>query len=221
MKRHLSVAVAGLSVLSLLAACSDDKKNAQLPGQDGSNITLPGGATVPGGGDSSSGNTDMGSCHVKTEGDVTAEWTMGQDASSFGYGPWIPQTPGVTAPIVLDETYFILNCPGDGENSLSFTANLDSAIPMQPATYTIPAATNALGTAETGMISILLRYDGPAGETNWGPSADGQLVITEFDANHIKGTFTVPITDVLAKLNGSSMGNAVITGEFSYTNPDA
>ena len=216
MKRHLAVAAAGLTVLSLLAGCSDDKKTVQLP--DG--VTLPGGATLPGDG-ASPGNTNLGSCHVKIDGDVTADWTLGQDASSFGYGPWIPQAPGVTAPIVLDETYFVLNCPGDGQNTLSFMANLESAIPMQPATYTIPAATNAFGTAETGMVSILLRLDGPAGQTNWGPSADGQLVITEFDSNHIAGTFTVPITDVLAKLNGTSMGDAVITGEFSYSNLDA
>lgn len=221
MKRHFAVAVAGMSLLSMLAACSDDKKSVDLTNQDGSSITLPGGATLPGDNTDSSGDTDLGSCHVNVTGDVTADWSFGQDASSFGYGPWIPQTPGVTAPIVLDETYFVLNCQGDGENSLSFMANLDSAIPMQPATYTIPAATNAMGTAETGMIAILLRFDGPAGETNWGPSADGQLVITEFDSNHIAGTFTVPITDVLAKLSGTSMGNAVITGEFSYSNLDA
>jgi hypothetical protein len=67
-------------------------------------------------------------------------------------------------------------------------------------------------------MTTLLGLDGT--DTNWGPSAQGQLVITEFDANHIAGTFTIPVTDVLAGMTGSSKGDAVITGEFSYTNPN-
>ena len=154
------------------------------------------------------------------EGDVTAEWTSGGGYSAVGYGPWTPQAGGTIAGMAMDETFFILNCVGDGTNSLTLAPMADVAIPMQPATYVIEPATNAFGTSEDSTMSILVTFDGPAGETNWGPSEAGELVISEFDADHIAGTFRIPITDVLAKLTGTSMGNAVITGEFNYKNPN-
>lgn len=228
MKRHTALAMSGICLLSLLAACSDDKKSTLFPDQEGNEITLPEGVTLPdGSGDGSdggitvpAGNNDLGSCYVKVEGDVTAEWTSGGGYSAVGYGPWTPQAGGTIAGMAMDETFFILNCVGDGSNSLTFAPMADVGVPMQPTTFVIEPATNALGTSENTTMSILITFDGPAGQTNWGPSAAGELVITEFDADHIAGTFRIPITDVLAKLSGTSMGNAMVTGEFNYKNPN-
>ena len=207
------LALAGLAVLALAAGCSDDNK-LTVP-----SMTLPGGVTVPAGNnDLPDGSLDLGSCHVKVTGDVNAEWTAPGGASAMGYGPWVPQVPGVTMPIDMDEGFFILNCQGDGENYVGFMPMADGEIPMAPGTYTIEPAGNAFGTSETGQMTTLLGLDGT--ETNWGPSEPGTLVITEFDADHIAGTFRLTVTDVLAKLNGSSKGNAVITGEFEYSNPN-
>ena len=218
MKRHsaLALALAGIALVSLLSACSDDNKGT-VPGlPDGA--TLPGGVTVPDGVTVPAGNTDMGFCHVKVEGDITAEWTSAGGASSVGYGPWVPSTTGTIAGISLDDSFFILNCQGEGDDYVGFMPLADTRIPMQPATYTIEAAANAFGASEGGLMSTLLGFEGSG--TNWGPSARGQLVITEFDANHIAGTFTIPVTDVLAQMTGTSEGDAVITGEFNYSNPN-
>lgn len=214
MKRHIALALVGITTVSLLAACSDDK-NGNVPGlggDDSSGLTLPGGVTLP------DGNAALGSCHVKVEGDVTAEWTAGGGASAVGYGPWVPSAAATVAGITLDESFFIVNCQGDGENYVGFLPAGESTIPMAPASYTIEPADNAFGASQTGAITTLLGLAGT--DTNWGPSAQGQLVITAFDEHHIAGTFTIPVTDVLARLNGVSKGNAVITGEFDYTNPN-
>lgn len=214
MKRHLALAVAGLTTIALLAGCSDGKKSSfpGLGGTGSNDATLPGGVTLP------QGNAELGSCHVKVEGDVTAEWTATGGASAVGYGPWVPSAAATVAGITLDETFFIVNCQGDGDNYVGFMPAGDSKIPMTPASYTIEPADNAFGASQTGAITTLLGLDGT--DTNWGPSAPGQLVITAFDEHHVAGTFTIPVTDVLARLNGVSKGNAVITGEFDYTNPN-
>jgi len=202
------LAIAGLTVLALATGCSDDSK-----------VSLPDSVTLPaGGGDVPDGDLAMGSCHVTVTGDVTAEWTAPGGPSSVGYGPWVGQTAGVTMPIDMDAGYFILNCQGDGENYVGFMPVGENEIPMAPGTYTIQPADNAFGASEGGQMTTLLGLDGTA--TNWGPSQPGTLVITEFDDQHIAGTFTLQVTDVLAHLNGSSKGNAVITGEFEYTNPN-
>ena len=213
MKRTHAFTVAGVALVSLLSACSDDSSSTQSGG-----VTLPGGVTVPGNITAPAGDTDMGFCHVKVEGDVTAEWTSPGGASSVGYGPWVPSATGTIAGVNLDASFFVVNCQGDGENYVGFMPMGDAMIPMEPATYTIEAGDNVFGASEGGQMTTLLGLDGT--DTNWGPSAQGQLVITEFDANHIAGTFTIPVTDVLAGMTGSSKGDAVITGEFSYTNPN-
>ena len=214
-RTRLTVALFAATGLAL-TACGSDTDSA-LPGLPAS----PSASADPAAGNPVVAPSDeTGSCHVSVTGDVNAEWTSPGGYSSVGYGPWTPTQPGVTMPMAMDETFFILNCVGDGTNSLTLAPMADVAIPMQPATYVIEPATNAFGTSEDSKMSILVTFDGPAGETNWGPSEAGELVITEFDADHIAGTFRIPITDVLAKLTGTSMGNAVITGEFNYKNPN-
>lgn len=209
MNRTTALALAGVALLSLAAGCSSDKK-ISLPG----NVSLPGGATLPDGLPSSDA---LGSCHVKVTGDVTAEWTSNGGSGSVGYGPWIPKSVG-SVPIATDETFFILNCQGDGANYVGFMPVTDGSVPMQPGTYTIAPADNAVGTSQSGAMVTLLGLEGT--DTNWGPSAQGTLNITAFDSNHIAGNFTIPVTDVLAKLTGTSKGDAMITGEFDYANPN-
>ncbi len=215
MIRHRAIAVGGLALVTLLTACGGDSTNT-LPGAaDGSG--LPGAVTVSPGAPPA-GSTDMGYCHVRVEGDVTAEWTSPGGMSAVGYGPWAATTAGTIAGISLDESFFILNCQGDGENYVGFGPIGEATVPMQAATYTIEPGDNVFGASESGMMSVLIGLDGT--NTNWGPSAQGQLVITEFDEHHIAGTFSVPVTDVLAQMSGTSAGDAVITGEFEYTNPN-
>ena len=36
----------------------------------------------------------------------------------------------------------------------------------------------------------------------------------------VAGTFSIPITDVLAKISGVSKGNALVSGTFYYSNPN-
>lgn len=225
MNRHTTLASAGAALLLALTACSSDGDKSQPSSSGGAGATLPAEATVPGESTAPAitippGLTEMGSCHVKVEGDVTAEWTSPGGMSAVGYGPWTPPSAGTIAGLPMDETFFILNCVGEGTNSLNFMPNTGIGIPMQPATYVIQPASNAFGTSEDGQITVIVGFDGPAGTTNWGPSEPGELVITAFDADHIAGTFRIPITDVLATLTGASMGNAVITGEFDYQNPN-
>ncbi len=209
-----TLAVAGLT----LAACGGDDEGVSVPGatlgESASDAT-----SSPSLGGQDLGN-ELGSCHVNVTGDITADWTAPGGSAAVGYGPWIPPMPDATLGIDIDETFFILNCGGDDdENYVGFMPLNSAAIPMQPATYTIPAATNMIGTGDGNGMSVLITFEGT--DTNWGASGEGTLVITEFDDEHIAGTFMVPVTDVLAEMSGEpSEGNAVVSGEFDFANPN-
>lgn len=159
------------------------------------------------------------SCHVDVTGDVTASWDSPGGYSAAGYGSWIAPGSAGSTPIVLDDTFFLINCTGNGNNYVGFGPNDGAGIPMTPATYPILPADNAFGgTDAPHVMDVLIGLDGTT--TNWGPSAEGTLVITEFDNEHIAGTFSFPITDVLARISGTSQGDAMITGSFNYRNPN-
>jgi len=213
-RTRLTVALFAATGLAL-TACGSDTDSA-LPGLPGS----PSASADPAAGNPVVAPSDeTGSCHVSVTGDVNAEWTSPGGYSSVGYGPWTPTQPGVTMPMAMDETFFILNCQGDGENYVGFGPRVDQSIPMQPATYVIEAGDNVFGASEAGIMTVLIGLDGT--DTNWGPSEAGEIVITEFDATHIAGTFRLTVTDVLASIGGTpSKGTAVITGEFNYANPN-
>lgn len=204
-----------------LSACGGDDTKGGLPGlpggSTGQDITLPGDLpVVPG----AQGDAESGFCHVEVSGDVNAEWTAPGGYSAVGYGPWVPEATAAASPIATDDTFFLVNCTGENDNYVGFGANLDQHIPMAPGTYTIPTAQNAFGVAgPVSPIGMLITLGGT--DTNWGPSQDGTLIITAFDEEHIAGTFSVTVSDVLADLGGTpSKGSAVITGEFDFANPN-
>jgi hypothetical protein len=212
----------GVIGVAMLASCSGGGGN--------STGTLPGQSVAAGGGvgDTSSApsgetgamptDTGSGSCHVTVTGDVTADWTSGGGASAVGYGPWVAN-PGVTTIIgALDESFFVVNCEGPGDNYVGFLTTTDSKIPMEPATYAIAADASALSGEGGGKIAPLISLDGT--DSNWSLATQGEFVITAFDDQHIAGTFSLPMTDAFADLNGTSKGDALITGVFDYANPN-
>lgn len=216
MKRHTLLVLSGLATLSLAACSSDSGSKVLQPGG-----TSGGGGTaasvVSGGNDPAPIDASSGTCQVKVTGDVSAEWTAGGGSGSIGYGPWVA-APGVTSILgPLDESFFIVNCDSNAGNYVGFLTNSDAKIPMEPATYVIPAASPALGGGSSGPLGTVITLDGT--DTNWMLSGDGEFVITEFDSDHIAGHFTLPITDALAGMTGTSKGNAVMTGSFEFANP--
>ncbi|MEQ1702769.1 MAG: hypothetical protein ABMA25_21885 [Ilumatobacteraceae bacterium] len=237
--RHALRILAGITLVSLTAVgCSSSDNGASVqPGTANSSAATDGagadtatsdaapatdGAPVTDGAPSTAGAGEIdpsNNCHVDVTGAVTASWDSPGGYSAIGYGPWIPAGSAGSAPIALDETFFILNCTGTGNNYVGFGPNDLAAIPMTPATYPILPADNAFGGTDAAhVMDVLLGLDGT--DTNWGPSAEGTLVITEFDNEHIAGTFSIPITDVLAHLTGTSKGDALVTGTFYYSNPN-
>jgi len=175
------------------------------------------GASLPASGDTGAiVDAAAGSCNVTVAGALTSDWTVPGVSGSVGYGPWIGN-PGITTAMgAIDETFFILNCADDTGNYVGFMTQNEAKIPMEPATYTISMDSSVLSnTGEGTMVSVVTLA---GSETNWTLSADGQLVITEFDEQHIAGTFTLPMTDALATLTGTSAGDVVVSGEFNYAN---
>ena len=135
-----ALALAGFALLSLPSGCSTDKSPSFAnPGTVSAGVTLPHGAV----------STALGSCHVKVTGDVTAEWASAGGSGSVGYGPWIPKRVG-SVPVATDESFFILNCDGGGDNCVGFLPVGDAKVPMHPATYTIEAPTARSAPARTG-----------------------------------------------------------------------
>lgn len=225
MKRsaHLTVGIAYLAMLSLVAACGgDDNSSTPATGAPGTEQVDDSSSvdTEPGTPATDGGTTDVsgGSCHVVVTGDISQEWTAGGGSSSVGYGPWIGN-PGITTPIgAVDESFFIINCQDSTDNYVGFLAQNDAKIPMEPATYVLAKGASAISATDTSPIVSLVTFDNS--ETNWVLSADGELVITAFDNDHIAGHFTLPVTDAFAEMTGTSEGSALITGEFDFENPN-
>ena len=226
MKRitQLTVGIASVAMLSLAACGSDDKlSDPALPGAEDTTLvddTTQSGETQSGSDATSAQPTDVagGSCHVTVVGDINAEWTSSGGSSSVGYGPWVG-SPGVTTPIgALDESFFVINCQDSTDNYVGFLSQNEAKIPMEPATYVLPMSSSTLGSTDTSPIASLVTFQDS--ETNWVLMSNGELVITEFDDEHIAGRFTLPVTDAFAEMTGTSEGSAVITGEFDFENPN-
>jgi len=220
MKRHLHLVLSSVALLSMVAACGGDDGSLAVPGQP----SVGGTGSAPVDLSGLPKVSELGSCTVTVTGDVTAEWVAAGGAASVGYGPWF-EGPAITTSIGdTDETFFILDCDGgdggdggDG-NYVGFLGQNEIPIPMAPATYVISAGDSLFGSSSDGPIGVLISLEST--DTNWKLNGAGELVITEFDSDHIAGGFTLPITDAFAELNGTSKGDAVISGTFVLGNPN-
>jgi hypothetical protein len=228
--RPIRIVSAALVSLALLASCGDDEETdsdateavdeSDDNGSDDTDADTDSDDTDADTPETAAGDISDGGCHVTVTGDVTKEWTGANDSGGFAYGPWADAALGdntVPFSITLDANFFILNCTS-GDDNVSFTASGDFQVPQEPATYALAPSDNIISGAspdnEIGMIISLAGTD-----TNWGLEAEGTFTITEFDDEHIAGTFELPVKDNLADLASvPSKGSALIKGEFLFTN---
>lgn len=214
MKRYQHLVLSSLALLSVVAACGGDDGPLAVPDQPGAggSVDLPVDAPVL------PGDTGLGTCNVTVVGDVTAEWVSAGGSAAVGYGPWY-EGPAITTMLGdTDETFFVLNCDSGDGNYIGFLGQNEIPIPMTPATYVITPGDSVFGSSGEGPIGILVSMEST--DTNWTLVSNGELVITEFDGEHIAGRFTLPVTDALAEMNGTSKGTAVISGTFDLANPN-
>lgn len=212
MKRHLHLILSGVALLSLVAACGGDDGPLAVPDQPGTDATIESPIDV------GTPDSSLGGCSATVTGDATAQWQSVGGASAVGYGPWY-EGPEITTVLGnTDESFFILNCDSGDGNFVGFVGQNEIPIPMAPATYDIAVGDSLFGSNASGPIGVLISLE--TTDTNWTLSGAGQLVITEFDAEHIAGTFTLPITDAFAEMNGTSKGDAVLSGSFDLRNPN-
>lgn len=209
---RLAGAALGLLLLTTATACSDDSPALgdvvpQDSSSSGGAVDLPEGAT----------DGELGYCKVDVTGGVTTSFTGPGGNAAFGYGPWYPEGVNPAAmDVALDETFFILNCIGEGSDFVGFVTNTGESIPMAPGTYVLEPSDGGLGLSSEGTLTPVIGFTNSA--TNWGIAAASELVITEFDDEHIAGTFTLQVADVLAA-DGAGEGTATVTGEFEFRNP--
>lgn len=216
MKRHLHLVLSSLALLSLVAACGGDDGSLAVPGQPSVGGTGSAPVDLPGLPEVS----ELGSCTVTVTGDVTAEWVAAGGTAAVGYGPWFEE-PAITTLIGdTDETFFIVGCDSGDGNYVGFLGQNEIPISMASATYAtyaISAGDSLFGSGSDGPIGVLVSLEST--DTNWKLNGAGELVITEFGSDHVAGMFTLPITDAFAELNGTSKGDAVISGTFVLGNP--
>jgi hypothetical protein len=165
----------------------DDLSDITLP-DDLSDITLPGGVTLP------EDITDLtvpdmpasgdGSCTVDVTGDVTTSWSQDQNVGSVLVSEWFTETE---REMLGDSFSILLNCVGDGDDSLSaLTTGVATAdnVPQAPGTYELTGGAGMFG-GEGDLWSLLLSLDGT--DTNWSVAEPGgTLTVTEFDDDSIK-----------------------------------
>ncbi|HUC32850.1 MAG TPA: hypothetical protein VMS14_05565 [Ilumatobacteraceae bacterium] len=226
------LAIAALAIAALgLAACGSDDDGGGAPfggggeeddGDDGSGEETPDETTDDGGeapdttpeddGGDDGGSNDLGFCNVKVTGDVESEWTTPGGGITAAYGLWFPES--MRDPSTPPENYFVINCTGEGSDYVGFVATGDGpGVPMQAATYTLPEGTGGLAAGPDDPVDVIIGLNGPNNMSVWDTGPGATLVITEFDENHIAGTFTIPVID-----NNAGTGTATITGEFDLAN---
>lgn len=115
-----------------------------------------------------------------------------------------------------DSFYWIVNCQASGKGMLSLGAasGVSAAdIPFGPKKLSVQHQFD--GPGELGAIFSL---EGVA--TNWRLTEAGTVDITEFNQEHIVGTFTLEYEDALATADGRDPVNITVSGEFDYENPN-
>jgi hypothetical protein len=196
----------------------DDLTDVTLP-DDLSDTTLPGGVTLP------EDITDLtvpdmpasgdGSCTVDVTGDVTTSWSQDQNVGSVLVSEWFTETE---REMLGDSFSILLNCVGDGDDSLSaLTTGVATAdnVPQAPGTYELTGGAGMFG-GEGDLWSLLLSLDGT--DTNWSVAEPGgTLTVTEFDDDSIKIEIDAPLYDSLASMGGTPEQSAHLTASLSFT----
>ena len=232
------LAIAALAIAALgLANCGSDDDGGGSPfgeggqeeddGDDGSAEETPDETTDDGEAvdttpeddgddDGDDGGNDMGFCHVKVTGVIESEWTTPGGGVTAAYGHWVPEA--MQDPATSPENYFVINCTGEGQDYVGFIGSGEGpGVPMQPATYALPEGSIGISGGAEFPVDVLVGLNGP--DTVWETGVGATLTITEFDEDHIAGTFTIPVVDGLADMTGVDNGTATITGEFDLANP--
>ncbi len=143
-------------------------------------------------------STDASTCNVTITGAVSAEWTSDASGpSAFVYGGWLAN------PSTEDAGAFGLNCFDSDFNIVGFFAAPDTTVPMEPATFQLGP-----DGGETPMAAdVALATDDGLWETT-----SGTLQILEFDAAHIRGTFSLAIRDSFDESR-----TAEVSGAFAHS----
>lgn len=174
------------------------------------------------------GDDEYGSCSATVSGDVSAEWTGNGGAAAVGTDYWYTEDElreqyeffGDESRS-FDDVYasgepitalLLLNC-GTSAPSVSFypsNATTKDHVPFGPGSYEIAGGGDILGSAdaEPGVFTALLSLDDDA---VWG-STGGTFEITEWNAEHIAGTFSFGITEGFA----DPARTAQVDGTFDF-----
>jgi hypothetical protein len=161
------------------------------------------------------------SCHVDISGDVSASYDSRGGFSNISYGPWVP-SGGTVVGIDLDDTLFLLSCDGGDGLLVTFSLATGQHLAMEPATFSIRKADNAMGGYASDPPAIQVSPFIGTGDYKYAVSADSVFAISEFDGTHIAGDFRVTVSE--AKHGTLSDGlppkTAVISGTFDVKNPN-
>jgi len=155
--------------------------------------------------------SELGSCSVQVTGDDPAAWQVAATEDSITYGGWYSKEARDIAAqnsTVLDESYFALTCRGAGDRSISFTGN--GRVPQRPATYRFTLTADGATQSPRDRIAVVLSLP-DAGLLALG--GNGTLTITEFDDEHIAGSFDLPFVDAVGAA-------AQVTGSFDLINSE-
>jgi hypothetical protein len=161
------------------------------------------------------------SCHVDISGDVSVSYDSRGGFSNISYGPWVPGG-GTVVGITLDDTLFMLNCDrGDGL-LVRFSLATGQHLAMQPATFSIRKADNVMGGYSNDPPPIEVSPFIGTGDYKYAVSQDSTFAITEFDDEHIAGSFRVTVSEAKRGVlsDGLPPKTAVIAGTFELKNPN-
>ena len=185
-------ASSGLTVVASMPATTDAASSASPSSAAGSSAAGSSAAPAP-------ASTGGSQCSVRITGDVSAEWSS--DAAGFQafvYGGWLAD------PSPEDASAFGLNCYDSDFNIVGFSSTSGTEIPMEPATYELPAGFDP---AAPITADVALLFDDGLWQTT-----SGTLEIVEFDETHIRGTFDLVIAD-----DFDPTRTAEVSGDFAHS----
>lgn len=216
-------AMAGLALLVALAGGCADDVGVALPVGTGNVLAGDNQTTIL---DPTTTSTEAhiapdDSCHVDITGDVQASYDSRGGFSNISYGPWAPNS-GTVVGISVDDTLFLLNCNrGDGM-LVTFSLTAGHHLAARPATFSIRKADNEMGGYTDDPPVIQVSPFIGTGDFMYAVSADSTFTISEFDGEHIAGSFHVTVSEAKHGVftDGLPPKTAVIDGTFDLKNPN-